>query len=131
VFLVGLVMGLGLLLTPFSDGPYRCSPVIAGSEGRQTVQPDDTPRDLNDPSITVDDLRAELDRRADVCSDAGAARSITAFVVIGGGLILSVGVALIFGPPRDQPLATRPDGAKLSPGESTDIEPALRAPGPV
>jgi hypothetical protein len=131
VFLVGLVMGVGLLVTPFSDGPYRCSPVVAGSEGRQTVHPDDTPPDLDDPSRTVDDIRAELDRRTDVCRDAGAARTITALVVIVGGLILGIGVALILGPSRDRPVEPRSGGAGLGSREVGDAVPVPREPEPV
>ena len=96
VVLVGVLAGGAILATPFSDGPYRCSPVLAGAEGRQTVRPNDTPRDNR--QATTEILQAELARRDHVCDDAAKARAVTAAVLSASALIISAGVAYIFRP---------------------------------
>jgi hypothetical protein len=108
VLLLGVVAGAALLLTPISDGPYRCSPVVFGSEGRQTVYPDDAPRDEAGPirlprvpgtpstEAAFEAQQGALQRRQNVCDDAARARAVVAAVVIGSSMAIAAGVAYIF-----------------------------------
>ena len=108
VLLVGVVSGAALLLTPISDGPYRCGPVVFGGEGRQTVFPDDAPRDEAGPirlprgpgmpsaEAAFEAQQAALQRRQTVCDDAARARAVVAAVLIGSSMAIAAGVAYIF-----------------------------------
>jgi hypothetical protein len=100
IVLVGLVGAGVLLFTPMSDGPYRCSPVAFGSQGRKTVLPDGredvpvSPRTQNG----VEPWLAAHQWREGICNDAARARGMTAVTLIGSSGVLAAGVVAIFGP---------------------------------
>jgi hypothetical protein len=88
VLVVATVAAAALLSVPFSEGPYRCSPVAAGAEGRQTVYPDDAPRSTGDLPL--------LQRRQQVCDDAAKARGVSSAVMFGGGLLIGWSVSFLW-----------------------------------
>jgi hypothetical protein len=88
VLVVSAVAACAYASLPFSEGPYRCTSVLAGAEGRQTVYPDDAPRATG----TLDLLQ----RRQQVCDDAAKARGVTSGVIVASGLMLSFGIGSVF-----------------------------------
>jgi hypothetical protein len=106
VLVVSVVWAAAMLSVPFSEGPYRCSPVAAGAEGRQTVYPDDAPRRTGELPL--------LERRDTVCDDAAKARGATSVVVVASGLLVCAGIGLVW---RDR---TSPSRARLDALHSLD-----------
>jgi hypothetical protein len=111
--LAGVVGASALLFTPVVDGPYRCSPIAFGAEGRQTVRPDDRsgfPAASSDEAASRGGPSAAFERRQHVCDDAAKARGMTATAVAGGATLFGGGVALIFRPPRPRVPGRVPGG---------------------
>lgn len=107
VLVVATVAAAAIISVPFSEGPYRCSPVAAGGEGRQTVYPDDAPRRTGDLPL--------LKRREQACDDAAKARGATSAVVFAGGLLIGSAVTFVW---RRSPASPLPDPWASSPERS-------------
>jgi hypothetical protein len=88
VLVVSAVAACAYASLPFSEGPYRCTSVLAGAEGRQTVYPDDAPRATGTLEL--------LQRRQQVCDDAAKARGVTSGVILASGLMVSFGIGFAF-----------------------------------
>jgi hypothetical protein len=88
VLMVAVVLPVFYVSVPFSEGPYRCTAVVHGAEGRQTVYPDDAPRATGELAL--------LQRRQQVCDDAAKARGVTAGMTFAAGLLLATGISTIW-----------------------------------
>lgn len=88
ILIAAVVVPVFYVSVPFSEGPYRCTSVVAGAEGRQTVYPDDAPR--------ITGALPLLQRRQAACDDAAKARGVTAGMSFAAGLLLSTGVSAVW-----------------------------------
>lgn len=106
ILVVSAVAACAYASLPFSEGPYRCTSVLAGAEGRQTVYPEDAPRE----SLNVD----QLQRRQDACDDAAKARGVTSGVMLASGCLVTFGVSFVYRRSAPDPTERRQPDSPLS-----------------